>query len=82
MSDERIITIRLPEAILELVDAAVEARLYRNRTEVLREAIRNGINHLMHAGCGGFCMDLKRIVDCCHDDQCKYCNRCEVFDKS
>ncbi|MBU4266135.1 MAG: ribbon-helix-helix domain-containing protein [Candidatus Altiarchaeota archaeon] len=81
MSDEPIISIRLPEAILELVDATVKARLYKNRTEVLREIIRNGVNQLMYRGRGGFCHDLGKMVDCCHDEQCKYCNGCEVFDQ-
>ena len=81
MSDERVISIRLPEAILELVDATVEARLYKSRTEVLREVIRNGVNHLMYNGCGGFCFNLKQMVDCCHDKQCSHYDKCRIYSK-
>lgn len=79
MSDERIISIRLPEAVLTLIDATVEAGLYKNRTEVLREAIRSGMNTLLYRGCGGFCLDLRKIVDCCHDDKCKYNQKCKIY---
>lgn len=78
MSDS-IVYMRVPQSIIELADATVAAKLYSNRAEVLREMLRNGVKNLIFNGCGGFCMDTKKMVDCCHDDQCKYCNRCEVF---
>ncbi len=81
MSNEPIISIRLPEAILDLVDATVEAKLYKNRTEVLRELIRTGVNPLMYKECGGLCQDLKKMVDYCRNNQCKYYNGCSLFDQ-
>lgn len=46
MSDQ-IIYIRLPQQIIEIVDAAVSAKLYKDRAEALRECIRNGVKGLL-----------------------------------
>jgi len=78
MSDQ-IVYVRLPGAVIEIVDTAVSAGLYKDRTEVLRELVRNGMKNLLYHDRGGYCMDLKQMVDCCHDDQCKYHETCKIY---
>jgi len=77
MSDQ-IVYVRLPGAVIEIVDTAVSAGLYKDRTEVLRELVRNGIKGVLYKNKGGFCIDLKKIVDCCHDDKCKHHDICKI----
>lgn len=77
--DDKIVYMRVPTPILDVVDQTVSAGLYSNRAEVLRELLRNGMKNLLFHQRGGFCMDLKRIVDSCHDDVCKYHNDCKIY---
>lgn len=78
MSDQ-IVYVRLPDAVIEIVDTAVSAGLYKDRTEVLRELVRNGMKNLLYHDNGGFCIDLKKMVDCCRDDKCQYHERCKIY---
>jgi len=78
MSDQ-IVYVRLPDAVIEIVDTAVSAGLYKDRTEVLRELVRNGMKNLLYHDNGGFCIDLKKMVDCCHDDKCQYHKKCKMY---
>jgi len=78
MSDQ-IVYVRLPDAVIEIVDTAVSAGLYKDRTEVLRELVRNGMKNLLYHDNGGFCIDLKKIVDCCHNDKCQYYEKCKMY---
>lgn len=78
MSDQ-IVYVRLPDAVIEIVDTAVSAGLYKDRTEVLRELVRNGMKNLLYHDNGGFCIDLKKMVDCCHDAKCQYHERCKIY---
>lgn len=75
---DQIVYIRLPRAIIEITDATVSAGLYKDRTEVLREIIRNGMKSLLYHG-GGYCIDLKKMVDCCHDDMCAHHRECIAY---
>lgn len=77
MSDS-IVYMRVPQPIIELADATVAAKLYSNRAEVLREMLRNGVKNLIFNGCGGFCMDLKKVTGTCHDDACKCREQCKA----
>lgn len=76
---DRIVYMRVPKPILEVVDTTVAIGLYTNRAEVLRELLRNGMKSLLYQDRGGFCQDLKKIVDCCHDDQCKFYRNCKIY---
>jgi len=78
MSDQ-IVYVRLPDAVIEIVDAAVSSKLYKDRTEVLRELVRNGMKSLLYHDNSGFCIDLKQIVTCCHDNQCKHHEKCKIY---
>jgi len=78
MSDQ-IVYVRLPDAVIEIVDTAVSAGLYKDRTEVLRELVRNGMKNLLYHDNGGFCIDLKKMVDCCHDAKCQYYVKCRIY---
>lgn len=80
MSDQ-IVYVRLPGAVIEIVDTAVSAGLYKDRTEVLRELVRNGMKNLLYHDRGGYCIDLKKMVDCCHDDVCKHHEKCKIYTK-
>ncbi len=82
---DQIIYVRLPAAVIETADAAVSAGLYKDRTEILRELVRNGMKNLLYHKSGengGFCIDLKKIVNCCHDTRCKYHIRCKTYTES
>lgn len=70
---------RVPQPILDIVDSTVDVGLYSNRAEVLRELLRNGMKSLLYHNHGGFCMDLKKMVDCCNDDDCKYHADCKIY---
>jgi hypothetical protein len=76
---DRIVYMRVPQPILEVVDTTVAIGLYANRAEVLRELLRNGMKSLLYHDRGGFCQDLKKMVDCCHDDHCKYHKNCKIY---
>lgn len=76
---DKIIYMRVPQPILEVVDTTVAVGLYANRAEVLRELLRNGMKSLLYNDRGGFCQDLRKMVDYCHDDQCKYHQNCKIF---
>lgn len=79
MESDKIVYMRVPRAILEVVDTTVDVGLYANRAEVLRELLRNGMKSLLFHDRGGFCQDLKKVVDCCHDNQCRYHTRCKIY---
>ncbi len=76
---DQIVYMRVPRPILKVVDATVDVGLYSNRAEVLRELLRNGMKSLLYHDRGGFCQDLKKMVDCCHDDECKYHKNCKIY---
>ena len=73
------IYIRVPTAIIDIADVTVKTGLYQNRTEVLRELMRRGMRSLLYNGRGGFCIDLKKMVDCCHDDECHHRETCRMY---
>ena len=79
VDSDKIVYMRVPQPILEIVDTTVDIGLYANRAEVLRELLRNGMKSLLYNDRGGFCQDLKKMVDCCHDDECKYHTVCKTF---
>ena len=79
MAEDKIVYMRVPQAIIEVVDGTVGAGLYSNRAEVLRELLRSGMKNLLYHDRGGYCHDLHRIVDCCHDDECKYHQECKTY---
>lgn len=76
---DRIIYMRVPQPIIDVVDGTVAAGLYSNRAEVLRELLRAGMKSILYHDRGGWCHDLKKIVDCCHDDKCKYHGNCKIY---
>ncbi len=76
---DKIIYMRVPQSMIEIIDTTVEVGLYNNRAEVMRELLRNGMNTLLYRDRGGFCIDLKKIVDCCHDDLCRHHKACKIF---
>jgi metal-responsive CopG/Arc/MetJ family transcriptional regulator len=78
-NSDRIVYMRVPQPILEVVDTTVAIGLYANRAEVLRELLRNGMKSLLYHERGGFCQDLKNMVDCCHDEQCKFHENCKIY---
>uniref|UniRef100_A0A6M3KBG4 Uncharacterized protein n=1 Tax=viral metagenome TaxID=1070528 RepID=A0A6M3KBG4_9ZZZZ len=79
MKTDKIVYMRIPQPILDIVDDTVEVGLYSNRAEVLRELLRNGMKSLLYHDRGGYCIDLKKMVDCCHDDECKYHKDCKIY---
>jgi hypothetical protein len=79
MDADKIVYMRVPQPILEVVDSMVDVRLYSNRAEVLRELLRSGMKSIIYHDRGGYCLDLKKMVDCCHDDECKYHKNCKQF---
>lgn len=79
INSDKVVSLRVPQPILEIVDTMVDVRLYSNRAEVLREILRAGMKSIVYHDRGGFCQDLKSIVDCCHDDQCKYHQNCKIY---
>lgn len=79
VDSDKVVSLRVPQSILEIVDTMVDVRLYSNRAEVLREILRAGMKSIVYHGNGGFCQDLRQMVDCCHDDQCKYHKNCKIY---
>lgn len=79
MTTDKIVYMRVPQPILDVVDSTVEVGLYSNRAEVLRELLRNGMKSLLFHERGGYCRDLKKMVDCCKDDQCEYSADCKTY---
>jgi len=79
MDADKIVYMRVPQPILDVVDSMVSVRLYSNRAEVLRELLRNGMKSLVYHECGGYCQDLRQMVDCCHDDKCKHHKSCKIY---
>lgn len=72
--NDKVVYMRVPQPILDVVDTTVSEGMYSNRAEVLRELLRNGMKMFVT----GYCIDLKKFVDCCNDDECEYFDDCSI----